>query len=151
MTFRRITPIVGKAPWPNDSPRVETRPQRPPPPPLNAFVSRLFADVAAKTRYADPGLLQRWTEIAGAELAALGRPGRVLGGTRGATLELIAADGAAAARLRFEAESLRLRVNQFLGPQRIGRILVRQSGAADGAAVEGALSRFRASMASKND
>jgi hypothetical protein len=144
MSFRRISPSDD-----DDPPRVATRPQRPPPPHLNIYVASLFADVAAKTRFAEPGLLQRWTEIVGAEAARLGRPGRILGGTRGATLELIAADGASAARLRFEAESLRQRVNQFLGPNRIGRIHVRQSGAADGAPLESALSRFRASMGSK--
>lgn len=144
MNFRRIMRNDGE-----DPPRVTTRPQRQPPPHLNTFVSGIFADVAAKTRFAEPALIQRWTEIVGAEAAALGRPGRVLGGTRGATLEVIAADSAAAARLHFEAESLRQRLNQFLGPNRIGRIHVRQSGAPEAAPLDSALSRFRASVGKK--
>lgn len=130
---------------------VVTRPQRPPPPHLNRYVSSLFADIAARTRFAEPALLERWTEIAGPELAALGRPGRLLGGTRRATLEIIALNGAAAARLQFEAESLRRRVNQFLGPDRVGQITVRQSGTAEAAPVESALSRFRASFKARGD
>lgn len=134
----------------SDAPRIQTRPQRRPPPQLNTFLSTVFTDVATKTRFADPGLMSRWGEIAGPELAALGRPGRILGGTRGATMEVFAAGGAAAARLQFESEALRRRVNQFLGPERIGRIQIRQAGGADAAPVDSALSRFRSSIRSKD-
>lgn len=134
-----------------DRPTIKTRPQRPPPPHLNKYVSNLFANIASRTKFAEPGLLQRWSDIVGPELASLGRPGRILGGTRGATLELVAQNGAAAARLQFESESIRRRVNQVLGPDRIGQIQLRQAGAPDAAPVASALSRFRASIAARGE
>lgn len=144
MTFRRISADSDR-----DPPKVETRPQRPPPPHLNLALSRLFTRIAAETRHAEPALIERWADIAGRDLARLGRPGRIVGGVKAATLEVIAPNGAAAARLQFEAEALRQRANQFLGPGRIGRIAVRQSGATDAAPVESALSRFRAALVSR--
>lgn len=91
-------------------------------------MSTICADLAVKTRFADPQLLARWRDIAGPELALLGAPGRILGGVRNATLEVIASSGAAAARLDFEQEALRRRVNQFLGPDRIARIVIKHAG-----------------------
>ena len=81
---------------------IETRPQRPPPPHLRRYLAGLCSDLAERTRLADPQLVARWIEIAGAEIAAIATPGRILGGLRNATLEINVRDGAAALRLGME-------------------------------------------------
>ncbi|MBY0421194.1 MAG: DUF721 domain-containing protein [Parvularculaceae bacterium] len=118
-----------------------TRPVRPPPPHFRGAVSKVCADLAQKTRLADPQLVIRWAEIVGPELAQCCAPGRIFGGVRNATLEVVVASGAAAARVQIEADGLRRRVNQHLGPDRIGHIRILQTGT-QGAASSG-LGRFR--------
>ncbi|GAB4530137.1 MAG: hypothetical protein Kow00133_18880 [Amphiplicatus sp.] len=134
--------------------RIDTRPARPAPPGIGRYAAKVFAGLARETRYADPALAENWPTLAGPELADLCRPGR-LTGARGGALEVFVPHGAAAARVQFEAEALRRRVNDYLGPGRVGRILVRQAGAAAAQAgsgsgkagpLDGALSRFRASV-----
>lgn len=123
--------------------RLETRPVRPPPPHWRGAVSKVCASVAEKTRFADPQLVARWAQFVGPELARLCAPGRILGGVRNATLELAVASGAAAARLQLETETLRRRLNQHLGPDRIGQIRILQSASATPATPGSGLSRFR--------
>lgn len=120
---------------------IETRPQRPAPPHLRRYLAGLCSDLAERTRLADPQLVARWNEIAGAEIAAIATPGRILGGLRNATLEINVRDGAAALRLGMEQDALRRRLNRFLGPERIGQIHIRQTGAGSDAPT--GLSRFR--------
>ncbi|MBB5518957.1 DUF721 domain-containing protein [Amphiplicatus metriothermophilus] len=142
--------------------RLETRPPRPAPPAIGRYAAKVFADLARETRYADPALAERWPTLAGPALADLCRPGK-LTGARGGTLEVFVPHGAAAARVQFEAEALRRRLNDYLGPDRVGRILVRQAGApasrakpqaasrsGEASPLDGALARFRAS-ASANE
>ena len=93
-------------------------------------------------------------------------------------LEVFTANGAAAARVQFEAENIRAKVNDYLGPGAVGRIIVQQTGvqqtgrqsgatvaaasggqpesqAIDGAeakpaaGLESALGRFRASISAR--
>lgn len=135
--------------------RIDTRPARPAPPAIGRYGAKVFAHLARETRYADPALAENWPTLAGPELADLCRPGR-LTGARGGALEVFVPHGAAAARVQFEAEALRRRVNEYLGPDRVGRIVVRQAGgpplraksqSATGVGgtspLDGALSRFR--------
>jgi hypothetical protein len=134
---------------------VKTRPARAAPPRIGRHAARLIEDLARVTRYVDPALAARWPEIVGPEFAALSRPGRLTGGRANETLEIYVPSGAAAARLQAEIEIVRGRVNAYLGPERVRRIALRQSAAAaapGGAAsdrLDGALARFRASIADR--
>lgn len=131
---------------------LKTRPARPAPPAIGRYSAKIFADLAGRTRFVDPALAANWTTLVGAEIAALCRPGRLTGGQVGATLELHAPHAAAAARTQFEAEAIRRRLNNYLGPGRIGRITVLhlQGPAPVGeSGLDGALSRFRASLTGK--
>jgi hypothetical protein len=117
---------------------------------VGRFTSAIFAGLAQRTKYVDPALASAWERIAGPELASLCRPGRLTGGRIGRTLEVVAPDGAAAARVQFEAEALRRRANDWLGPNAVGRVLVRQAGARQAHDRLGAiLQRFRASVGAK--
>lgn len=135
-------------------PPVKTRPARQPPPQIGRYSAKIFAELAGRTNYVDPALASRWAELVGPEIAALCRPGRMTGGRIGATLEVFAPSGAAASRAQFEAETMRRRLNDYLGPGRIGRITVLQRSAGDGIAAPSsplgaALSRFRSSVSQK--
>ncbi|HBS35132.1 MAG TPA: hypothetical protein DEA50_08670, partial [Parvularcula sp.] len=79
------------------------------PPPLSRFSTALIASLARQTRFVDPDIAARWTELAGPELSKLCRPGRLTGGGTGRTLEVIVPHGAAAASVEFAAETLRRR------------------------------------------
>ncbi len=88
-----------------------TRGARAAPPPLARFTSALIADLARQTRFVDPEIAARWTELAGPEMSKLCRPGRLTGGPSGRTLEVIVPHGAAAAAVEFAAETLKRRLN----------------------------------------
>lgn len=132
---------------------VKTRPARRAPPAVGRYSSKVFAALATRTQYADPDLAARWTELVGRDLAALCRPGRLSGGRIGAALEVRAVSAAAAARVQFEAEAMRRRLNGYLGPGRIGHISVVHHAGPHAAAgpLGAALSRFRASVNSKKE
>lgn len=137
---------------------IRTKPVRAAAPPLRRFSNDIFLALAQRTKFVDPALVAAWGKVAGPGLAALCRPGRLTGGRTGRTLEVVVPNGAAAAKVQFEAEGLRRRLNEFLGPGTVGRIAVRQTGAPLAAAEEDtpgslgtALSRFRASFTKKRD
>ncbi|MEM8771880.1 MAG: DUF721 domain-containing protein [Pseudomonadota bacterium] len=144
-----------------------TRPVRRAPPKVSRAASDIFAKLARKTRYAEPGLAENWSEIAGAELASLGRPGRLTGRPPDRTLEIMTPDGGAAAQIQMNADALIRSVNRYLGPGAVARIAVRQRAAArsrqtaptgdepsgeneSANPLGAALSRFRASVTSGN-
>jgi hypothetical protein len=126
---------------------VETRVARRAPPPVRRFTSEVFAGLARQTRFTDPTLVAQWSNLVGPSIAALCRPGTLSGGRFGRTLELVAPDGAAAARVAFEAEAIRRKVNEVLGPGVVSRIAVRQAGRIEpDARLSSALARFRQSV-----
>lgn len=137
----------------SDRPPVVTRPARQGPPHLRRYAAGIVAGLARKTKFVDPALGVDWPAIVGAEIAALCRPGKLSGGRFGRTLEVIAPNGAAAARVKFEAASIRRKVNDVLGPGVVGHISVRQSAAIAEAdpRLEAVLSRFRASVRRRKD
>ena len=104
----------------------KTRPVRRGPPKAARAAAAVFSQLAKSTRYADPGLSDNWPSIAGADIAALGRPGKLHGNGPGRTLEVIVPDGAAAAELQMRADDLLLAVNRYLGPGAVNHIAVRQ-------------------------
>lgn len=119
-----------------------TRGPRAAAPPLSRFSTELIADLARRTRFVDPDIAARWTELAGPELSKLCRPGRLTGGGTGRTLEVIVPHGAAAASVEFAAETLRRRLNGYFGPGAIGQIAVLQ-GTPPEAPAKPRFSRFR--------
>jgi hypothetical protein len=119
-----------------------TRGPRAAAPPLARFSSSLIADLARRTRFVDPEIAARWTELAGPELSKLCRPGRLTGGGSGRTLEVIVPHGAAAASVEVAAETLRRRLNDYFGPEAIGQIAVLQ-GPAPVTPARPRFSRFR--------
>lgn len=108
------------------APFQQTKPVRRGPPKASRAAAAVFSRLAQSTRYADPGLVENWPSIAGAEIAALGRPGKLHGNGPGRTLEVIVRDGAAAAQLQMRADELIVAVNRFLGPDGVNRIALRQ-------------------------
>lgn len=135
---------------------LRTRPARKAPPPVRRYAAGVFANLAKKTRFVDPALAADWAAIVGTEFAALCRPGKLTGGRIGRTLELVAPNGAAAARIRFESEAIRRKVNDCLGPGTVGRIAIRQSSLAAALGprggepgLDGVLERFRTSVISR--
>ena len=142
----------------------KTRAARRPPPKLARASATVFAELAKKTRYADPELIGHWPTIAGPDIAALCRPGRILGAREGRTLELIAGNGAAAADLQMRADDLLAKVNRYLGPNAVARIAVRQrnrgkaqpaqtprNAQPDASPLGEALSSFRNAIARRNN
>lgn len=117
---------------PDQTTPARTKPARRAPPKLASACAAVFAALARKTKFADPELIGCWPTIAGADLAALCRPGRITGvqtgrGSKGRTLEVITANGAAAAETQMRADELLAKVNRYLGPNAVARIAVRQS------------------------
>lgn len=137
---------VFRPPLRNLGPPPPTRAARPAAPPLARFASSLIADLARRTRFVDPDIAARWTELAGPELSKICRPGRLTGGPSGRTLEVIVPHGAAAASVEFAAETLKRRLNSFFGPNAIERIAVLQAPPPSGGGAP-RLSRFRAPKA----
>jgi len=138
---------------------IKTRPPIPAAPTVGRFSANVFAGLAKSTKYVDPKLATNWAKIIGEESADLCRPGRLTGGRTGRTLEIFARNATAAAKIHFEAEAIRRKVNDFLGPDAVGRLTIihkeepnRSTPAEDTATPLGsALSRFRASVSAKAD
>jgi hypothetical protein len=143
-----------------------TRPVRRAAPKIGRASASVFSRLLKKTSYAEPGLCDHWPDIAGPDIAALCRPGRLTGRGPGRTLEIHAPSGAAAAQLQMQTEALLARVNRYLGPGAVARIAIVQSAGAalrqteqsqpapplsgDDTSLGTALSSFRAAISRKN-
>ena len=121
---------------------IKTKPARRAAPRVDRFASGVVATLAQRTRFADPALARQWRSIVGDALGAASRPGRLTGAAGGRSLEVHAADASIAARLKFDAERIRRRVNEYLGPGAVARIIVKTRGDLT-APKTGGLSRFR--------
>ena len=75
----------------------------------------------ARAGFADPTLVLRWVEIAGADTARIARPIRLSEGPAGGTLT-VKAEPAAALFLQHEARALCERINAYLGRQAVTRL-----------------------------
>jgi len=145
----------------------KTRARRSAPPRIGRLTAGVFADLAKRTRYIDPAIADHWLTIAGPEIASLCRPGRITGDRRMRSLEVYACSGAAGAQLQFLADDLKQRINQYLGPNAIARIAIKQAAGSAPAAtakrpvkagapsgppspLDGALASFRRSIGKKD-
>jgi hypothetical protein len=84
---------------------------------------------AARRGFAEHRLLQRWAEVAGAELAPRCQPLKISHGGReglGGTL-VVAAEGATALEVQHQADRLAERVNRVFGYRAVSRVRVVQT------------------------
>ena len=137
---------------------MRTRGPRKAAPPLRHYSSSVLRTLARTTRFMDPALADRWTEIVGEEIASLCWPGRLSPGSSARSLEVMTRSGAEATRLALFQDDIITRVNRVLGPGTVARLTIRQSAqrnaapvhpamrqtgsAGKGSALEGVLSRF---------
>lgn len=132
----------------------------------------MFANLAKKTKFADPELIGHWPTIVGPEIASICRPGRITGmptggSHTGRTLEVIAANGATASEAQMRVDELLVKINRYLGPNAVKRVTILQRNnaeekprshapetapAPDNASPLGkALSSFRTAVARRNN
>jgi hypothetical protein len=104
-----------------------------PPPSRHARTVAVGADASLAARaafvragFADPTLILRWTEIAGAETARLARPVKLVEGPAGGVLTL-KAEPAASLFLQHESRALCARINAYLGRTAITKLRFVQS------------------------
>ncbi|MGF1552452.1 MAG: DUF721 domain-containing protein [Paracoccaceae bacterium] len=97
--------------------------------PAGRGIRTALVESAARFGFAEPQLLTHWPEVVGPRLANRCRPVRVRYG-RGQDLSrtlVVAADGAAALEIEYEAPAILARVNERYGYGAITRIAIDQS------------------------
>lgn len=101
--------------------------------PLAAILGKTIDEVFARQGFASRELITRWTEIAGAEIAAHSQPIKVqwprpVGNTPAdpATL-VLRVEGPMALEIQHQSGVILERVNRFLGWQAVGRLALRQA------------------------
>lgn len=101
--------------------------------PLAAILGKTIDEVFARQGFASRELVTRWTEIAGAEIAAHSQPikvqwSRPVGDTppEPATL-VLRVEGPMALEIQHQSGVILERVNRFLGWQAVGRLALRQA------------------------
>ena len=101
--------------------------------PLAAILGKTIDEVFARQGFASRELVTRWTEIAGAEIAAYSQPMKVqwpraVGNAppEPATL-VLRVEGPMALEIQHQSGVILERVNRFLGWQAVGRLALRQA------------------------
>ena len=113
--------------------------------PLSVLLSDVFSDAYAKQGFAARELVTRWTEIAGAEMAAhceplkIQWPRPVEGQPQEPATLVLRVDGPMALEIQHASDIVLERVNRFFGWSAVGRLALRQ----------GPLSRRRSPAASR--
>lgn len=103
-----------------------TRPRRSVPPKLARFSGDVLAQLARRTRFVDPALCRDWSEIVGAEIAALCRPGRINGPPGRRKIELIARGGAESTAAQMKSDEILSALRRYLGPGAIDGLTFRR-------------------------
>ena len=106
-----------------------TKDKQPEPPPKRRnWIGEIGGDVSLNARtafaragFADPTLVLRWAEIAGAQTARIARPIKLSDGATGGVLTL-KAEPAAALFLQHETRALCARINSYLGRVAVVRL-----------------------------
>ena len=106
---------------------VRTLPARRGPPPVRAQMAPHLARLAKRSGAMDPGLADRWNEVAG-EAARFCRPVRLRRGRGAVTLEVQAVSGAAAMRVEYAQAAILARARTALGEPNLTRLKVTQRG-----------------------
>jgi hypothetical protein len=88
---------------------------------VSAQAGFVAATALARAGFADPTLVLRWEEIAGADVARIARPIRLSEGSAGGVLTL-KAEPAASLFLQHQSRSLCDRINSYLGRNAIARL-----------------------------
>jgi hypothetical protein len=89
--------------------------------PIGVDTGELGRAAFDRAGFAEPGLVLRWNEIVGPEVARIARPLKLTDGASGGVLTL-KADSAAALFLQHESRALCARVNAYLGRPAVQRL-----------------------------
>jgi hypothetical protein len=104
-----------------------TRPQRRPPPPLGRALNKTLKAFDAKFGQGANGLIARWREVVGAEIAKRTEPVKLTKGRNGGPSSLeIRVAGPAAAIIQHQAHEILARVNLFLGADAVQKLRIVQ-------------------------
>jgi len=104
-----------------------TRPQRRPPPPLGRALNKTLKALDAKFGQGASGLIARWPEVVGAEIAKRTEPVKLTKGRNGGPSSLeIRVAGPAAAIIQHQAHEILARVNLFLGAEAVQKLRIVQ-------------------------
>jgi hypothetical protein len=107
--------------------RARTRPQHRPPPPAGRSLSALIKALDAKFGQGTNGLMARWREVVGPEIARRTEPVKLVRGRNGGPSSLeIRVAGPAAAIIQHQAQEILARVNLFLGADAVQKLRIVQ-------------------------
>src|SRR5213082_4321162 len=101
--------------------------------PLSVLLSDVFSDAYAKQGFAARELVTRWSEIAGAEIAAHSEPLKmqwprpVEGQPQEPATLVLRVEGPMALEIQHSADVILERVNRFFGWSAVGRLALRQA------------------------
>jgi hypothetical protein len=101
--------------------------------PLSILLSDVFSDAYAKQGFAARELVTRWTEIAGADIAAHSEPIRmqwprpVEGQPQEPATLVLKVEGPMALEIQHSSDVILARVNRFFGWSAVGRLALRQA------------------------
>ena len=109
------------------------KPSRSPAKPLRDLLGKVIGDTFRRQGFASAELVTRWTEIAGAEIAAHSEPVKIQwpraehAGARPPGTLILRVEGPAAIEIQHLADLVCERVNRFLGWRAVERIALRQA------------------------
>jgi hypothetical protein len=107
--------------------RARTRPQHRPPPPAGRSLGALIKALDAKFGQGTNGLMARWREVVGPEIARRTEPVKLVRGRNGGPSSLeIRVAGPAAAIIQHQAQEILARVNLFLGAEAVQKLRIVQ-------------------------
>jgi hypothetical protein len=114
-------------------PRIMNKPARPFAKPLRDVVGKVVGESFRRQGFASAELVTRWTEIAGAEIAACSEPIKIQwtrpaeGEEREPGTLILRVEGPAAIEIQHLASVILERVNRFLGWRAVARLALRQA------------------------
>jgi hypothetical protein len=109
------------------------KPARSPARPLSALLSKTLGDAFAKQGFASTELVTRWSEIAGAEIAAHSQPEKIQwprpfeGQPPEPGILVLRVEGPTAIEIQHLSTIVLERVNRFFGWQAVGSLRLRQA------------------------
>ncbi len=112
---------------------IVNKPSRSPAKPLRDLLGKVVGDTFKRQGFASAELVTRWTEIAGAEIAAHSEPVKIQwpradeAGARPPGTLILRVEGPAAIEIQHLADLVCERVNRFLGWRAVERITLRQA------------------------